>query len=45
MELNEWKFENLINLKIQGVSKKRSSQRLLVTYVLISSCVDFQFYL
>ena len=42
IELNEGKFENLINLRLQGVSKMRSSQRLLATYVLISSSIDFQ---
>ena len=32
-----------ITLCIQEISKKRSSQRLLGTYVLISICVVFQF--
>ena len=38
--LEECKFINKDgNLKLQGVSKMQSSQRLLATYVLISSCI------
>ena len=43
MELNEWKFENLIYSKFQGISKMQSSQRLLLAYVLFSRCIDFYF--